>query len=90
MPPIYLDHAATTPVHPDVIAAMLPLWTTHFGNPSSLHRWGQAANQQLATARFQIAAVLNASPNEIVFTGCGSESDNLALRGVMLAARQQG
>ena len=90
MSPIYLDHAATTPVHPDVIAAMLPLWTTHFGNPSSLHRWGQAANQQLATARSQIAAILNASPNEIIFTGCGSESDNLALRGVMLAARQQG
>lgn len=88
--PIYLDHAATSPVHPDVIDAMLPLWQQDFGNPSSMHRWGQAASHQFEAARNQIASLLNASPKEITFTGCGTESDNLALRGVMMAARQSG
>ncbi len=85
---IYLDHAATSPVHPDVIDAMLPLWQRDFGNPSSMHRWGQAANHQFEAARSTIASLLNAAPKEITFTGCGTESDNLALRGVMMAARQ--
>ncbi len=88
--PIYLDHSATTPVDPRVVAAMQPYWTTHFGNPSSLHRWGQAALVALVEARQRIAEILNARPTEIVFTSGGSESDNLALRGVALALRARG
>ncbi|MCI0475349.1 MAG: aminotransferase class V-fold PLP-dependent enzyme, partial [Anaerolineales bacterium] len=85
--PIYLDHSATTPVDPRVFAAMLPYFTEKFGNASSLHRWGQAALAGLDESRRTIADLLCARPNEIVFTGCGSESDNLALRGVALASR---
>ena len=88
--PIYLDHSATTPVDPRVVAAMQPYWTTHFGNPSSLHRWGQAALVALVEARQRIAEILNARPTEIVFTSGGSESDNLALRGVAQALRARG
>ena len=87
---IYLDHGASTPVHPDVIEVMLPYWTAVYGNPSSSHSFGQSAGEALEEARRTIASLLNAKPKEIVFTGCGSESDNLALRGVMWAARQQG
>lgn len=84
---IYLDHGATTPVHPQVIEAMLPFWQDHYGNPSSGHAHGRAASFGLEEARRTIADLLHAQPKEIVFTGCGSESDNLALRGVMWAAR---
>lgn len=89
-PHIYLDHSATTPVRQAVVDAMLPFWTEHFGNPSSSHAYGQAAKQGLEQARRTIARILNAKPSEIVFTGCGSEADNLALRGVMWAARRSG
>ena len=88
--PIYLDHGATTPVDPEVVAAMLPYWTDTYGNPSSVHQFGRAASRGLEEARQTIAGLLNAQPAEIIFTGCGSESDNLALRGVMLAARASG
>jgi cysteine desulfurase len=88
--PIYLDHSATTPVDPRVVEAMLPYFTAKFGNASSLHRWGQAALAALDESRRTIAEILRARPNEIVFTGCGSESDNLALRGVALALRSRG
>lgn len=87
---VYLDHAATTPVHPAVLAAMLPFWTEQYGNPSSVHRHGQAAHNALEAARASIAAQLNARPSEILFTGSGSESDNLALRGALFAARAVG
>ena len=87
---IYLDHSATTPVDPRVVEAMLPYFTDKFGNASSLHRWGQAALAALDESRRTIADILCARPNEIVFTGCGSESDNLALRGVALALRSCG
>ncbi|MGD8807394.1 MAG: aminotransferase class V-fold PLP-dependent enzyme, partial [Chloroflexota bacterium] len=87
---IYLDHSASTPVREEVLSAMLPYWTTEYGNPSAVHRYGQAANQALEDARRSVAQTLNAQPNEIIFTGCGSESDNLALRGVMFAARAAG
>lgn len=87
---IYMDHGASTPVRDEVIAAMLPYWTTYYGNPSSVHRHGQGANRALEDARASIANSLSAEPGEIIFTGCGSESDNLALRGVMFAARQSG
>ncbi len=88
--PIYLDHSATTPIDPRVVEAMLPYLTMHFGNASSLHRWGQTALVALEEARRTIADILHARPAEIVFTGCGSESDNLALRGVALALRARG
>ncbi|MGH2522894.1 MAG: aminotransferase class V-fold PLP-dependent enzyme, partial [Anaerolineales bacterium] len=86
---IYLDHAATTPVDPRVLEAMLPYFNQDYGNPSSVHHFGRRAEGALERARRDVAAVLNCSPREIVFTGCGSESDNLALRGAALAAREQ-
>jgi cysteine desulfurase len=88
--PIYLDHGATTPADPEVVAAMLPYWTETYGNPSSVHQFGRAASRGLEEARQMIAGLLNSQPAEIIFTSCGSESDNLALRGVMLAARASG
>ena len=87
---IYLDHAASTPVREEVIEAMKPYWTDFYGNPSSVHTFGRKANRGLEQARETIAGILNASVEEIVFTGCGSESDNLALRGAMMAAREAG
>jgi cysteine desulfurase len=88
--PIYLDHSATTPVDPRVLAAMLPFWTEHYGNPSSGHSHGRRANLALQQARRTIADLLHAQPSEIIFTGCGSESNNLALRGVMWNAQAHG
>lgn len=85
--PIYMDHGATTPVDVRVVEAMLPYWTELYGNPSSAHRYGRRAEKGLSAARRRIAELLEAEPEEIVFTGCGSEADNLALRGVMGAAR---
>ena len=87
---IYLDHGASTPVHPQVIEKMLPFWTDHYGNPSSSHAHGRSAGFALDEARLTIAQLMNAQAKEIVFTGCGSESDNLAIRGVMWAARKNG
>ena len=87
---IYLDHGASTPVHPDVVAAMLPLWTEAFGNASSAHHHGRDAAFALENARRDIAGLLQAQVNEFIFTGCGSESDNLAIRGVLGAVRSQG
>jgi cysteine desulfurase len=86
---IYLDHAATTPVDPRVLETMLPYFSEIYGNPSSIHRLGRAAEQAVETARETVARVLGCQPNEIVFTSCGSESDNLALRGTLLNARQK-
>jgi cysteine desulfurase len=85
---IYLDYAATTPVHPRVLEAMLPYFRETFGNPSSIHRFGQKAESALEMAREKVAAVLHCRPDEILFTSCGSESDNLALRGGALAQRK--
>jgi cysteine desulfurase len=87
---IYLDHAATTPVDERVVAAMLPYFTEQFGNPSSIHRLGRSALEALDDAREAVAAVLGASRKEIIFTGGGSEADNLAIKGVALAQRQAG
>ena len=87
--PIYLDHAATTPVEAEVLAAMLPCFGTLFGNPSAVHRWGQAAEALVERARAAVAALLGARPGEVIFTSGGSESDNLALRGAALAARER-
>src|SRR5512138_1059313 len=87
MKSIYLDYAATTPVDPRVLAAMLPFFDQDFGNPSSIHRFGQRAEAAVETAREAVAAALHCRPDEIIFTSCGSESDNLALRGATLAQR---
>ncbi len=87
---IYLDYAATTPVDARVLDAMLPYFNASFGNPSSIHRFGQVAEAAVDSARETVASVLNCRPEEIVFTSCGSESDNLALRGAMLAGRERG
>ncbi|MFN8485520.1 MAG: cysteine desulfurase family protein [Anaerolineae bacterium] len=87
---IYMDHAATTPLHPSVVEAMLPAMTASFGNPSSVHALGRAALAALDDARREIAARLGCAPREIIFTGGGSEADNLAIRGAALAAREKG
>src|ERR1700719_1443384 len=81
---IYLDHNATTPVDPAVLDAMLPYFSSDFGNASSIHTFGQLARAAVETAREQVAALLNARPQEIVFTSGGTESDNHAIFGVAL------
>ena len=86
---IYLDHGASTPLDPRVLEAMQPYWSDVYGNTSSYHAYGRSAAAALEKARETVAAQINAQPDEIVFTGCGSESDNLALRGAMWAARAQ-
>lgn len=87
---VYLDHAATTPLDPRVLEVMLPHLSGPGGNPSSIHQIGRAALQALDDAREQVALVLGCAPKEIIFTGGGSESDNLALKGVAFAQRQRG
>ena len=83
--PIYLDHAATTPVRAEVLEAMLPYLGARFGNPSSMHRWGREARVALDEARERVAAVLHARTDEICFTSGGTEGDNLALIGAWRA-----
>ncbi len=87
---IYMDHAATTAVDPRVVEAMLPYFTTTYGNPSSVHSWGVDARQAIEGARQTVADILHANPTEIIFTSCGTESDNLAIRGVAFASRAKG
>ncbi|GGL40834.1 cysteine desulfurase family protein [Planomonospora parontospora] len=88
--PIYLDYNATTPVDPAVLQAALPYLATHFGNPSSAHAYAHAPRAALARARIQLADLLGARPEEIVFTGGGSEADTLAIRGAALARADDG
>ena len=87
--PVYLDNAATTPVDPRVFEAMRPYWLDDWGNPSSVYRLGRRARRALDTARDRCAQVLNCRANEIIFTGCGSESDNLAIKGSAMALAEQ-
>jgi len=90
-PPVYLDYAATTPVRPEVLEAMLPYLTAQsFGNPSSAHRFGRAARAGIEQARRQVAEAVGAEPNQIVFTSGGTEADNLGIVGAALAARERG
>lgn len=89
--PVYLDHAATTPVRPEVLEAMLPyLGGATFGNPSSSHRFGRAARAGLEQARREVAQAVGAEPQQVIFTSGGTEADNLAVIGAALAARHQG
>lgn len=87
---IYLDHAATTPVRPEVMAAMLPFFAEKFGNPSSLYMLAQEARDGVAEARERVAAVLNCRTSEVIFTGNGTESNNMAIKGVAAALRKRG
>ena len=88
--PVYLDHAATTPVLREVVEAMLPYYTEYYGNPSALHQVGMGAREGVEQAREIVADLLNASPDEIVFTSGGTESDNTAIFGIARANQQQG
>ncbi|WP_139490356.1 cysteine desulfurase family protein [Brevibacillus dissolubilis] len=87
---VYLDHAATTPIHPQVAQAMLPYLTEVYGNPSSIHSFGRQARQALESAREEIADFLGADPKQVVFTSGGTEADNMAIIGVAMANRHKG
>ena len=87
--PVYLDHAATTPVRAEVLEAMLPFFGARFGNPSSVHRWGREARTALDEARERLAGCLGASNDELVFTSCGTEADNMAVIGVWRARHDE-
>ena len=87
---IYLDNAATTALSPKVLEAMMPYLTTVYGNPSSVHAFGQEAKKGLDAARDQVAAALNCTPGEVIFTGCGTESDNTAILGVAEKYKNKG
>lgn len=89
-PSIYLDYAAATPLEPEVLAAMQPFLQEHFGNPSALYSAGRTTKAALTAAREKIASVLSATSDEIIFTGSGTESDNMAILGVAQAARKAG
>src|SRR2546425_4911869 len=82
---VYLDHNASTPVHPEVLAEMLPYFAEVFGNPSSIHAFGREARDGLDRARERVARFLRVSPQEIVFTSGGTESDNFAVKGLAYA-----
>ena len=86
---IYLDHAATTALDGRVLDAMLPYFTTEYGNASSIYTLGRHAMQAIDSAREQVADILNCRPTEITFTGCGSESDNLAIKGMAFASQKK-
>ncbi len=90
MKPIYLDYNATTPIDPEVAEAMSPYLFEHFGNPSSSHWYGVQTKEAVEKARDQVANLLNCSPDEVVFTGGGSESNNYAIKGAAFANRDKG
>lgn len=87
---VYLDHNATTPVHPEVLEAMLPYYKERFGNASSVHSYGREAREAIDEAREQVAELIGADPREIVFTSGGTESDNFAIKGVAFLNRGKG
>src|SRR3972149_2501399 len=87
---IYLDNNATTPVHPEVLDAMMPYLKEDFGNPSSIHQFGRKVRVKIDEARENIAAAISADPSEIIFTSGGSESDNFAIKGYAWANRKNG
>jgi len=87
---VYLDHNATTPVHPEVVEAMMPFFRDQFGNASSIHWAGREVKKYLDEAREKVAALMNADPEEIIFTGCGTESDNMAIKGVASTHQDKG
>ena len=88
--PIYFDHAATTPVRPEVLECMLPYFSRLYGNPSSIYTLGQESRKAVDDSRETIASVLNCNISEVVFTSGGTESDNLALKGAAFASSNRG
>jgi len=86
---VYLDNAATTPVRPEVVKAMMPYWSQDFGNPSSIHGWGRRARVAVEQSREKMAKILNCRPEEIIFTGTNTISDNLAIQGVARAIKKK-
>ncbi|HET6461756.1 MAG TPA: cysteine desulfurase family protein [Syntrophales bacterium] len=90
MKTVYLDHCATTPLHPEVLKAMLPFLRDAFGNPSSAHALGRTAREAVEEARGRVADLIGARPAEIVFTSGGTEADNLAIQGIARARRDRG
>lgn len=87
---VYLDHAATTPLRKEVLEAMMPIYQEHFGNPSSIHRFGRRARQAVDEARVTLAKTINAHPNELIFTSGGTEADNLAILGFVANHQHRG
>src|ERR1044071_2095966 len=87
---VYLDNSATTPVDKEVFEAMLPFLNEKFGNASSIHFFGQEARAAIDKARHQVAALIKARPNEIIFTSGGTEADNLGIRGLVEANKKYG
>ncbi|MBI4295906.1 MAG: aminotransferase class V-fold PLP-dependent enzyme [Chloroflexi bacterium] len=87
---VYLDNVATTPLLPEVLEAMLPFLKENFGNPQSLHQWGDAPREAMEDARRKVAALINAQPEEILFTASGTESNNFAIKGLALAGQTKG
>ena len=87
---VYLDNSATTKMDPRVLEAMLPYWSENYGNPNSLHRRGREARSAVDAARASVAALINADPRDIIFTGAGSEADNLAVKGAAWALKAKG
>ena len=90
MSTIYFDNAATTPLDEEVLSEMLPLFSLNYGNPSSFHSKGLESKDALDDARRRVAAILNCNDNEIIFTSGGTESINLALKGIAFSSRQKG
>lgn len=90
MKSVYLDYAATTPVDSQVFKKMQPFFTENFGNPSEIHKWGLKASDGINRARTQISKTLNCNSDEIVFTGCATESINLSHKGLIEAIKNQG
>lgn len=87
---VYMDHVATNPVHPEVLETMLPYFKEHFGNPLSIYEPGIKAREAIENARTQTAALINAKPNEIIFTSSGAEANNFSLKGIALANQNKG
>ena len=87
---VYADNAATTPIAAEVLSKMMPFLTTEYGNASTLYQLGQSSHKALENARKEVALLMNAEPSEIIFTGCGSESDNMALRGYLHSPQAKG
>lgn len=87
---VYLDNAATTHLLPEVLEAMLPYLRDTFGNPQSIHKWGDSAREAIEDARGKTAALINGKPEEIIFTSCGTEANNMAVKGLAQAGQAKG
>jgi len=87
---VYMDNGNTTPLHPEALAAMIPYLAEHYGNPASLHAFGEQPRKALDEARGQVAALIGAGKDEVIFTSCGTESNNFAVKGVANAMKKKG